>query len=63
MHAKYTGTPAETIEDSIGYIDRDAALDVADVKRQIAWYKSQNLLSGDVNADELIIPSETPALR
>ncbi len=61
--AKYTGTPAETIADSIGYIDRDAALDVADIKRQIAWYKSQNLLSGDVNADELIIPSVTPASR
>jgi NitT/TauT family transport system substrate-binding protein len=55
--AKYTGTPPDTIADSIGYIDRDAKLDIADIKRQIAWYKSQNLLSAEVSADELIVPS------
>jgi NitT/TauT family transport system substrate-binding protein len=61
--AKYTSTPPETVEDSIGYIDRDAKLDVADIARQIAWYKTQNLLSGDVTAEELIVPSVTPASR
>lgn len=61
--AKDTGTPPETVEDSIGYIDRDAALDVADIARQIAWYKKQNLLTGDLTADELIVPSVAPASR
>ena len=59
--SKYTGTPPETIRDSIGYIDRDAALDIADIARQIAWYKAQNLLSGNLTAEELIVPSVTPA--
>jgi NitT/TauT family transport system substrate-binding protein len=54
--AKNTGTPPETIEDSIGYIDRDAKLDVDDIRHQIAWYEAQGLLSGNVSADELIAP-------
>lgn len=59
--ARYTGTPPETVADSIGYIDRDATLDLADIARQIAWYKSQNLLAGDVTAEQLIVPSAAPA--
>ncbi len=51
-----TGNPVDSLEVSIGYIDRDARLDVADVTHQIAWYKSQNLLTGDLSTDELVIP-------
>jgi len=59
--AKDTGTPPETVEDTIGYIDRDAALDVADIARQIAWYKAQNLLTGDITAEQLVVPGVVPA--
>ncbi|HEX3972219.1 MAG TPA: ABC transporter substrate-binding protein [Stellaceae bacterium] len=59
--AKDTGTPPETVADSIGYIDRDAVLDVADIARQIAWYKKQNLLTGNLTAKELIVPDVTAA--
>jgi NitT/TauT family transport system substrate-binding protein len=59
--AKDTGTPPETVADTIGYIDRDAALDVADIARQIAWYKKQNLLTGNLTAEELIVPDAEAA--
>ncbi|HXQ54095.1 MAG TPA: hypothetical protein VN802_23575 [Stellaceae bacterium] len=52
--AKYTGRPIAEIDGSIGYIDRDARIDVADIARQVAWYKSQNMLKGDRTGDQLI---------
>lgn len=52
--AKYTGMDTASLDASIGYIDRDARLDVADIGRQIAWYKAQNLLTGDVTGEMLI---------
>jgi NitT/TauT family transport system substrate-binding protein len=53
--AKYTDSSIELLETSIGYIDADARLDVADIGHQIAWYKSQNLLSGDIRMEELVV--------
>ncbi len=52
--AKFTGTTPADIDRATPYIDRQGRLDAADVARQIAWYKSQNLLKGEVKAEELI---------
>jgi len=54
---KDTGNPVDALEASIGYIDRDARLDVEDVARQIAWYKAQRLLSGALDTDEIVVPA------
>ena len=52
--AKYTGRPVAEIDESIGYIDPQAAIDVADVARQVAWYKAQNLVKGEMTGDQLV---------
>jgi NitT/TauT family transport system substrate-binding protein len=52
--AKYTGRPVAEIDQSIGYIDPEAALDIADVARQVAWYKAQNLVKGELSGDQLV---------
>jgi len=53
--ARDTGNPVAALEATIGYIDRDGRLDVADVARQIAWYKAQHLLTGTLSTDELVV--------
>jgi NitT/TauT family transport system substrate-binding protein len=52
--AKYTGRPTSEIDEGIGYIDPQAAIDVADVARQVAWYKAQNLVKGEMTGDQLV---------
>jgi NitT/TauT family transport system substrate-binding protein len=52
--AKYVKLGPEQIKIGISYHDPQARLDVADVRRQIAWYSSQGLLKGAVNADAVI---------
>jgi NitT/TauT family transport system substrate-binding protein len=52
--AKYTGQPVSQIDESIGYIDPNAAIDTADVARQVAWYKAQGLVKGDEPGDRLV---------
>jgi NitT/TauT family transport system substrate-binding protein len=52
--SKYTGIPAENIDKAVPYVDAEGRLDAADVAKQIAWYKSQNLLKGEVEATKLI---------
>jgi NitT/TauT family transport system substrate-binding protein len=54
--AKNTGNPVDAVEASIGYIDRNASLDTADIQHQIAWYQSQKLLTGTLSADALLSP-------
>jgi|SRR5579875_1563104 len=58
--AKYTKMPPAALETSIGYIDADAKLDVADIQRQIDWYRSQGLLSGNITAQDLLAPTPIP---
>jgi NitT/TauT family transport system substrate-binding protein len=50
----FTGAPAEAIDKATPYLDVDARVNVGDVGRQIAWYKGQNLLKGDIKAEELV---------
>lgn len=50
----FTGVPEKAIDAATPFIDRDARVNVADVAHQIAWYKSQNLLKGEVKAEDLV---------
>ena len=52
--AKYTGQAPAQVAETISYYDREGALDVKDVLHQIAWYKSQNLLKGEIDGEVLI---------
>lgn len=52
--AKYTGETPQQVSNSIGYIDAGARIDVADVARQVAWYKGQRMVKGDLSGDRLI---------
>jgi len=52
--AKFTGQPAERIATGISYVDAQARLDVRDVLHQIAWYKSQGMVKGEVDGDQII---------
>jgi NitT/TauT family transport system substrate-binding protein len=52
--AKYLDQPVERVKLGIPYLDRDARVDVKDVRHQIAWYRAQGLIKGEVNADALI---------
>ena len=64
--AKYIGQSPEQIDRSIGYVDRNARLDVKDIEHQVAWFKSEGLLKGNVDADALmdmryIVPLDAPS--
>lgn len=48
------GDAAATVELGAYYIDPQARLDVADVARQIAWYKSQGLIDKAVDARTVV---------
>jgi NitT/TauT family transport system substrate-binding protein len=52
--AKNTGQPIARVAAGIGYVDRDARIDVEDIDRQVVWYKAQNLLKGDRTGAELV---------
>jgi NitT/TauT family transport system substrate-binding protein len=52
--AKYTQQPVEQIQRALPYIDAEARLDVKDVKRQIAWYKSEGMIKGEVDSNKII---------
>jgi NitT/TauT family transport system substrate-binding protein len=52
--AKYVTVPPGQLAGAVSYIDADARLDVPDILHQVAWYKSQNLLKADIDANALI---------
>jgi NitT/TauT family transport system substrate-binding protein len=52
--AKYAGQTVPQVQASIPYVDAEGRLDVKDVAHQIAWYKSQNMVKGAVDADAVI---------
>jgi NitT/TauT family transport system substrate-binding protein len=52
--AKYTGLTIEGVRLGIPSIDADARLDVKDILRQIAWYKSQGMVKPEVDGDQII---------
>jgi NitT/TauT family transport system substrate-binding protein len=52
--AKHTGQPVERVRGSLGYIDPEARIDVQDVAHQVAWYKAEGLLKGDLPGESLV---------
>jgi NitT/TauT family transport system substrate-binding protein len=52
--AKYTHQPPAQVTASIGYTDPELRIDLGDVARQIAWYRSQGMIKGEVTVDQVI---------
>jgi NitT/TauT family transport system substrate-binding protein len=52
--AKSTHQTVDQLKLAVPYVDADARLDVKDVLRQIAWYRSQGLVKGPVEAEAMI---------
>ncbi len=52
--AKYTGQPADQIALGITYFDPESRIYLPDIRRQIAWFKAQGMLKGEVDPDKLI---------
>ena len=36
------------------YMDKEGRLDTADIVRQIAWYKAQGMLKGEIDGNAII---------
>jgi hypothetical protein len=51
---KYLGGTAADLDTQIPYVDPHLGLDVMDIARQIAWYRSQGMVKGDITVDRLI---------
>jgi NitT/TauT family transport system substrate-binding protein len=51
---KYVGESPEKVARAIPYYDREARLDVTDVLHQIAWYKEQGMIKGELDGATLI---------
>jgi NitT/TauT family transport system substrate-binding protein len=52
--AHFTGLAPNEILRGVAYSVKDGRISAADVDREIAWFRSQNLVKGDVSAKELI---------
>src|SRR5579875_487412 len=52
--SKFTGVAPAEIEKAIPYVDPEGRIDATSVADQIAWYKSQGLLKGNVDAYTLL---------
>jgi NitT/TauT family transport system substrate-binding protein len=52
--AQHTGQSLADTMLAIPYIDPDARLDVQDVLRQVAWYKTQGVVKPDVDGEAII---------
>jgi NitT/TauT family transport system substrate-binding protein len=52
----FTGDPNATakIEGGIGWYDKGGALDVADVKAQLAWFEQQGMVKGHIDPSTII---------
>lgn len=54
LAAKVLGQPIEIIKLGIAYYDPQSRVSPTDVRRVVDWYKSQNMLKGDIDVDALI---------
>ncbi|HXQ51099.1 MAG TPA: ABC transporter substrate-binding protein [Stellaceae bacterium] len=52
--SKYSGLTPEQVMAGIAFVDPDARLDEKDILRQIAWFKSQGMVKGEVSRDQAI---------
>jgi NitT/TauT family transport system substrate-binding protein len=46
-------TPEQAVE-TLPWLDGDARVDISDIKRQIAWYRSQGMIKGDMDLDAFL---------
>ncbi len=51
---KYLGEPPQRLEQEMPYVDPEMRIDAKDIRHQIAWYKAQGLVKGEVMAEGLI---------
>ncbi len=54
--ADFTGLAPDELVKAVPYVDGEGRIATADIARQIEWYKAQNLLKGEVKAEDLIDP-------
>ena len=52
--AKYLGQPIDILKLGVAHLDAGGRLDVADVLRQIAWYKGQGMVKPEVDGNAII---------
>jgi NitT/TauT family transport system substrate-binding protein len=52
--AKFANLSLADAKAALPWIDAEARLDLGDIRHQIAWYKSQGMIKGEVDADALI---------
>jgi NitT/TauT family transport system substrate-binding protein len=52
--SRFTGIAPDVLMKAIPSVDGQGRISSADIARQIAWYKSQNLLKGEVDPQQLI---------
>ena len=51
---KYLSQTVDQMKFAIGYTDPQLRLDVKDVERQIAWYRAQGMIKGEVDINQVI---------
>ena len=49
MLGKFTGQTTQQLKGGIAYIDPEARVDVDDIAHQIAWFKAQGMVKGDLD--------------
>ena len=52
--AKYLGQPPDALKPVLGYVNEGGRLDVKDIQRQIAWYRSQGMIKPEVDAEATV---------
>ncbi|HEY3919633.1 MAG TPA: ABC transporter substrate-binding protein [Stellaceae bacterium] len=52
--SKFTAIAPDQIDKAIPYVDPEGRIDASSVADQIAWYKSQGLLKGEIDVKQLI---------
>lgn len=52
--ARYVEQTPDQLKSSIGYVEPEARVDLADLKRQVAWYRAQDMLKADVDVGATI---------
>jgi NitT/TauT family transport system substrate-binding protein len=52
--ATYVGEPIDRLEIELPYVDPELRINLRDVAHQIAWYKAQGMVKGDISAETLV---------
>lgn len=52
--SKFTNIPPALIDRATPYLDGEGRVVIADLARQIAWYKSQNMIKADVRPEDFV---------